>query len=410
MQGNERERILKLVENGTISAEDAIVLLEKLSNDQPNGDAVQPLNGSQNSSVHQPEEVEPIFLESKKETKEQANEEKKKTISFEDIFGKAFDSKDTNNRFDDIVNEMKKDFSELGTKISTIFNSTVSKIKGFESDVPFGEKIEFNNTYTYNADEVKGFELDLPNSKIDVQKATDAQITFDVTVKTTLQETAEETKSVFFENFVQLIDGKLHVKTLSKLSQVNITLYVPEKEYDLFFIRALNSDIKIHSLLVKVLKISLANGPIQLRHVQFQHADVTSKNGSIETRFVDGDDLEVETMNGRIYIEGDLKEVEAESINGHIVVTTTSEKAHKVKATTVAGTVELYLPKTVALDGKLTTNFGNIDLGIPDVSQKSDEDGLLQKVTHFDKEVENANILKVVGESKTGSLIVRYNP
>ena len=408
MQGNERERILKLVENGTISAEDAIVLLEKLSNDQLNGDAVQPLTGSQNSSV-QPEEVEPIFLE-KKETKEQVNEEQKKTISFEDIFGKAFDSKDTNNKFDEIVNELKKDLSEFGSKMSTIFNTTVSKIKGFESDVPFGEKIEFNNTYTYNVDEVKGIELDLPNSKIDVQKATDSQLTLEVTVKTTLQDNAEETKRVFFENFAELVDGKLHVKTPSKFSSVTITVYVPEKEYDIFFIRALNSDVKVHSLQVKILKIALANGPIQLRHVQFQHADVSSKNGSIETRFVNGDDLEVETMNGRIYIEGDLKEVEAESINGHIVVTTTSEKAHKVKAITVAGTLELYLPKMVALDGKLATNFGKIDLGISDVTQKLDDDSMLQKVTHFDKKLDDANILKVVGESKTGSIIVRYNP
>ena len=84
MQGNERERILKLVENGTISAEDAIVLLEKLSNDLPKEDAVQPLSGSENSSVHHPEEVEPIVLESKKETNEQENEEKKKTINFEE--------------------------------------------------------------------------------------------------------------------------------------------------------------------------------------------------------------------------------------------------------------------------------------------------------------------------------------
>ena len=139
-------------------------------------------------------------------------------------------------------------------------------------------------------------------------------VTLEVTVKSTLQETAEETKRAFFENFAQLIEGKLLVKTPSKLSQVQITLYVPEKEYDIFFIRALNSDVKVHSLQVKILKIALANGPIQLRHVQFQHADVSSKNGSIETRFVNGDDLEVETMNGRIYIEGDLKEVEAESI------------------------------------------------------------------------------------------------
>lgn len=410
MQGNERKRILTLVENGTISAEEAIVLLEKLEkgeDHQSNFD--QPLADSQNSTVQKHEEVEPIHTESMNQTTEEFKE-KKKTTGFEDFFEKAFNSNETNKKFDDIVNELKKDLSDFGNKMTTIFNSTLSKVKGFEADVPFGEKVEFKNNYAFNAEEVKGIELDLPNSKIDVQKATDDILTLDVTVKTTLQGTEDETKQAFFENFVELLDGKLHVKTISKLSQVQITVYVPEKEYDIFYVRSLNSDVKINSLHVKVLKVALANGPIQLRDVDFHHAELQSKNGSIETRFITGEDLEVETMNGRIFIEGELREVEAESINGHVVVTTTSDKAHKVKATTVAGAVELYLPKTVALDGKLTTNFGKIDLGLQDINQKLDDESLLQKVTHFDKALDDASLLKVVGESKTGSLIVRYNP
>jgi DUF4097 and DUF4098 domain-containing protein YvlB len=413
MEGNERKRILALVESGTITAEEAIKLFEKLEAESNVAPTIQAFTSSEEKPSNEQsstpnEKTEPHASSKTEETQE--NEEKKTTTGFEDLFNKAFGDKETNTKFDDVMNELKKDLSEFGTRMSSLFNTTFSKVKGFEADVPFGEKVEFKKSFAFKADEVSGIDFDLPNSKIEVQKATDELVTLEVSVKTKLVETEEETEKAFFEGFTEVIDGKLLVKTPSKFSQVQAILYVPEKAYDVFFVKALNSDVKVDALKAKVIKISLANGPIQVRHSKFLHADLSSKNGSIETRFVTGDDLEVETINGRIYIEGDLREVEAESINGHVVVTTTSEKAHKVKAATVAGTVELYIPKTVAIDGKLSTNFGKIDLGLNDVAEKQDEESILQKVTHFDKVLANAPLLKLVGESKTGSLIVRYNP
>ncbi len=403
MQENERKRILTLVENGTITAEEAIVLLEKLGKTESNVDS---------NSVELPQTLKTTEKTYEDTTSSSASEEpKKKSASgFEDIFGKAFNSKEGNGKVEDIVNELKKDLTEFGARMSTLFNTTFSKVKGFENDVPFGEKFEFKNNYAFNADEVKGLDIDVPNGKIEVFKTTEPFVTIDVTVKTTLQESEEKTKDQFLENFVRLFDGKLVIQTPSKFSQVQLKLGLPEKIFDILFIRSLNSKVEMDSVHAKILKVNLVNGSVNIRQVEFDHADLKTKNGSIETRFVKGEDLETETVNGRIYIEGDLKEVEAESVNGPVVITTTSEKARKVKATTLAGSVELYVPKTVSLDGKLLTNLGKIDLGLHDISDKSTDDAMLQKVTYFDKIIEDANVLKVVGESRTGTVLVRYNP
>jgi DUF4097 and DUF4098 domain-containing protein YvlB len=401
MQENERKRILTLVENGTITAEEAIVLLEKLGKTE---------STVQSNSIELPQVLKSTENEDTTSSANQEETKKKSTSGFEDIFGKAFNSKEANAKVEDIVNELKKDLTEFGSRMSTLFNTTFSKVKGFETDVPFGEKIEFKNNYAFNADEVKGLDIDVPNGKVEVFKTTEPFVTIDVTVKTTLQESEEKTKEQFLENFVKLADEKLIIQTVSKFSHVQLKLGLPEKMFDILFIRSLNSKVEMNSVSAKILKVNLMNGSVNIREAQFEHADLKTKNGSIETRFVQGDDLEVETVNGRIYIEGDLKEAEAESVNGHVVITTTSEKARKVKATTLAGTVELYVPKTVSLDGKLLTNLGKIDLGLQDISNKSTDDAMLQKVTYFDKVIEDANVLKVVGESRTGTVLVRYNP
>ena len=403
MQENERKRILTLVENGTITAEEAIGLLGKL------GKAEAPVNSN---SIELPQQVEPTQFEKTNDTTSSTNfeEKKKSTTGFEDIFGKAFNSKEASGKVDDIVNELKKDLTEFGARMSTILNTTFSKVKGFESDVPFGEKYEFKHNYAFNVEEVKGLDIDIPNGKIEVYKTTEPVVIMDLTVKTTLMESEEKTKEQFLENFAKLSDGKLVIQTNSKFSQVQLKLGLPEKMFDILFIRSLNSKVEMESISTKLLKVNLVNGSMNIRQAEFNSADLKTKNGSIETRFVQGEDLETETVNGRIYIEGNLKEVEAESVNGHIAVTMTSERARKIKATTLAGSVELYLPNTVGLDGKLLTNFGKIDLGLQDISNKSTEDAMLQKTTYFDKMVEDANVLKVVGESRTGTVLVRYNP
>ncbi len=79
-----------------------------------------------------------------------------------------------------------------------------------------------------------------------------------------------------------------------------------------------------------------------------------------------------------------------------------------MKARTVAGSVELYVPKDVSLDGQVISNFGRTDVGLPDVTTRLEEDQFLLKTLRFDKIIADAPVLKLVGESRTGTIIVRY--
>lgn len=396
---DERKRILKLVENGTISAEEAIELLEALSQSQQK----EPAQSTAPTVYTAPEQTtneEPSF------TFEE--EKKRKTTGFEDLFSKL-GNKDFNRKVDELMQELRHDLSEFSGRMMTMMNTTLSKVKDFDVDFPFGEKVEFTKSYAFNAEEVKGFEIDIPNGRVTVEKGTaDPNVVIEALVKTQKKVTDADTIEEFTDGFVELNDGKIEVATQSKLSHVALTIILPEKQYDVFIIRLLNGGITINDMEARLIKVKTYNGALKVENTAFDHANLQSANGAIEARGITGEDIEAETANGRIYIDGDVKEVEAESVNGHVVVTTTSEKAYKVKARTMAGSVELYIPKNVSLDGQVTSNLGRTDVGLADVAVRTGEGQFLQKTCYFNKMVEDAPLLKLVGEARTGSIIVRY--
>ena len=376
---NERERILKLLEDGKITADEAVKLLDVLA--KQNESTTQTLlNGTQGQQ-----------------------EEKRKSTSFEDFFGK-----DTNKKMDEFMNDLKEDLSQFSTRMVGLLNSTFSKVKEFDFDTPFGEKVEFDTVYAYPASEVSSFFVEIANGKVDVVKSAEDTVQVDVHVKTSAQGTPEETETKFTNDLVTLRDGKLEISSDNKFAEVKVRIAVAEKHYDVFVARLLSSSASIEGMDTKLIKIKTLNGLLRLENVTVDHAELKSANGAIEVRNIIGADIEAETVNGRIYIDGDVKEVEAESVNGHVVITTKSEQAHKIKARTVAGAVELYVPKTVALDGRVMSNFGKADVGLSDVVTKDEEEQFLLKTTHFTKQLEGASILKLVGESRTGTVLVRY--
>lgn len=395
---DERKRILKLVEAGTISAEEAIELLEALSQQKEPTQSTAPSVYSTPEQTTTNKEPEFVFEE----------EKKRKTTGFEDLFSKL-GNKDLNRKVDELMQELRHDLSEFSGRMMTMMNTTLSKVKDFDVEFPFGEKVEFSKSYAFNADEVRGFEIDIPNGRVTVERGSaEPNVLIEALVKTQKKETEYDTIEEFTDGFVELKDGKIEVATQSKLSHIALNIVLPEKQYDVFIIRLLNGGITVNDAEAKLLKVKTYNGTVKAENVVFDHANLQSANGAIEARGIQGDDIEAETANGRIYIDGDVKEVEAESVNGHVVVTTTSSKAYKVKARTVAGSVELYIPKDVALDGQVTSNLGRTDVGLTDVAIRTGEGQFLQKTCYFNKMIEDAPMLKLVGESRTGSIVVRY--
>lgn len=138
---NERKRILQLVENGTISADEAITLFEALSKQKESTQTVMPVSSKTQEDAPK---VEQIFEEVPKE-----DQTRRRTTGFEEIFGRAFSNKDANKKIDEFMSDLKEDLSQFSTRMTSLMNSTFTKIKDFDMEFPFGEKVEFDKIYAF---------------------------------------------------------------------------------------------------------------------------------------------------------------------------------------------------------------------------------------------------------------------
>lgn len=387
---NERQRILELVEKGTISAQEAITLLEAL--EQPSKSTQHVMNDVSNEGQHSQTEKESAFKdESPKSEQSQKDED----------FPKYFQEE---------MKDFRKDLSQIGSLFMDMMNTAVKKVKEFDVASPFGDKFEFTHTEEVAAEHVDKIIAELPNGNFSLETAEGDSFQVVCKVKAPLvNDSEEETRANFLEQFVVKEDGdSLRILSQLKLVQVNVKVLVPKDKLEKLSVRLMNGSVTLQDTDFEHLKVKTLNGAIKGSKFNFGKAEVDSSNGSIELTNVRGKDLEAETLNGRVYLDGALDEVEAKSVNGHVVVTTCSTNSSKIKAQTVAGAVELYVPRTISLSGKIVTNFGKVDVGIQDASKIESQDQFLSKVVRFDKEVENANRLFIEGESKTGAVLVRY--
>ncbi|MBS7345554.1 MAG: DUF4097 family beta strand repeat protein [Caryophanon sp.] len=376
---NERARILQLVENGTISAQEALTLLEALEN---------------------PKKVDPAMDQP---VSEQPTTEKPKAATwFDEAF---FDKKEGGaSPFD----TMQAEFSKVGTRFVDIISGALNRVKDF--DFPQVGATQFEHTYTFDSLTLQNIAIDVPHGSVTFEPTDLETITVKCDVKAGLRNEEEATlEETFLKRFVAEVDDTtLRLISDFKMMQVNMTIALPKKEYAELTLKLLNGTVKMHHVVANKIRVKTYNGSIIANGAAFTRFSAESSNGAIELKQLKGRDLEVETMNGRVYIDGVIEDIDAKSLNGNVTVATKTVFASKVKAETVAGNVELYIPRNMSLKGKVVSNLGKLDVRLDDVAKHEQEQQFLQKVTSFEKEVPQTQKLYIDGQTKAGTIIVQY--
>ncbi|MER2262417.1 MAG: DUF4097 family beta strand repeat-containing protein [Psychrobacillus sp.] len=366
----ERKRILDMVENGTITAQEALALLEEL--------------GKQATIVTP-------------QVNTQKFEEEKKTEHVKQ--GSA-----------DFIEDLKRDFTMVGDRFMQFMQGTVDKMKDFEFEMKFNDPVTFEEKFVKQDVQFDDISVNLTNGKVKIFPSEEPFAHATVKVKSFKNSTEEEARKRFQEEFIFTTEGnKLRVYSDMKTISVQVALFVPEKEYNHISARLFNGDFVAQNLEANTFKIKTTNGKVEVENSKFHRADIETVNGSVQLQQVEGDTVEVETMNGRIYVDGKLKEIEGSSVSGHVILTTKDKEARKIEGTAVAGTVEIYVPKDVSLKGEATTQLGRIDVQLTDVTQLNQSEQVLNKRVGFTKVVDSeGEPLRIYGDAKTGSVVVRY--
>lgn len=362
---DERKRILDMLENGQITAQEAMGLLDALS--------------KQNEQTHT------TFSGTSHDTKQ----------------------KDHSREF---IEDAKRDFTMIGERVMQMMQGTVEKIRQFDFENPFGEATSIKDHYSLEPESLRSITVDIANGKVEIYPHDEKGVKADVTVKSYRAMTEEELRQKLHTDFVfKEEDGRLRVFSDMKTIMVHMTLHVPKAHYDQLTVRLFNGDFTAGSFDAKHVKVKSTNGKVSLHHMEVEEVDVETVNGAVQLKDVNGEAVDVEAVNGRIYVEGKIRDLEASSVNGNLILTTKHASPRKLEGSALSGNVELYVPRHVALKGEASTQLGQLDVRLADVTQTHQSEQFMMKKVTFTKATDDqSSPLYVTGEAKTGAVVVRY--
>ncbi|MGJ7920229.1 DUF4097 family beta strand repeat-containing protein [Neobacillus sp. LXY-4] len=362
----ERKRILKMVEEGKISAEEALTLLNDLEN-----------------------------LEQEKEKKQEALVNELSTVvQFEE--GKKEEE------------SYQYKFQSLKDKIVDFVDSTFKKIKDFDLDLNFGPAVEISHIFQQGEVELRNIDIDIANGSVQFIPWDQGDVRIECSAKIYRAGTQDEARASFLKDVLFKAElGTLRFAAPPKWMKVDAVIYIPQVDYDKVRVRMFNGPIECENLKVKSLKVKTANGRISATGIEGIKMDAETANGKIKIENSSLKELEAETLNGAIQLKGDYSRLEIQSFNGNISCQLTGTQSEKVEAKTITGSIDLAIPAGLAVSGELKSNLGGFAVeldGIQIVSEKTD---MVQKSLTFKPVVADQPPFNLFADTKTGSISVK---
>lgn len=362
---NERKRILKLVEDGKITVEEALSLMEML-------------DGESKSAEGKKEDM----------IKELSTNVKFEEAKKEEPFNYTFHS--------------AKD------KIIDFVDTAFKKIKDFDLDFNFGQSVEITHIFQQVDVYLKDIDIDVANGAVKVLPWEQKDVRIECKAKVYRVETQEEARRNFLNDVVFAIDGqKLRFATQQKWMKLEAVIYVPQTEYDQIRIRMFNGSIESQQLNVETYKVKTANGKIIFQDIQSKYTEAETANGQITVQRGIVDHLEAESLNGAITIDGDYRKIDLQSFNGDVFCSINGDRCEFLETKVVTGGIELLLPQQAAVNGQLKTNLGGLHVNLDGIQIIEDKSDVIQKVLRFRSVNDPDNGLKIMADTKTGSIHVK---
>lgn len=358
----ERKRILKMVEEGKLSAAEALLLINKLE-----------------------------------EEYEQKKADKLTELSVEVL----------------TTSEQKKDKGKKSTKVSgfahklmDLVETAVKKVKDLDFDFHLGQSVSFSHIFQLQMADVNELYVHIVNGSVNIQPWEEEDIRVECDIKAFNTEDMESAREMFLQNTQCQIEGNRFVFfTDKKMLKVSITLYVPNKMYTQYKIKLFNGPIRGEQLKVENLKAKTANGVISFKNIEGKNAEVETANGQIKLNQFSFEKVELETINGLIDVNGIAEKMDVQSFNGNLLLTISDTSIHTLYAKTTTGNIDFKIPEQLMTNGEFKTHLGSFNFDEEKVSILKERNDVLQKELSFQTKGEGK--LMLFAESKTGSISLK---
>lgn len=363
---DQKKRVLKLVEEGKLSAEEALTLLE----------------GLENESLEKEHHAEKLFTELS--TDVQAGQEQKHD-----------------------TNESDK-HSSTKTKIFDFIDSAVKKIKDLDLDFNFGHATPISHIFQHQDVFLRNIDLDVANGSVQLIPWDERDVRVECNAKVYRVESQTLARETFLQDVLFSIEsGKLRFSVQKKQMKVNAVVYVPKESYEFIKIRMFNGPIMGENLDVKDFRAKTANGKISINGITSNIAECETANGHIKITNGHINDLEAETINGTIRYQGTLEKLDMQSFNGNIDCELFDDRLQTAFIKTTAGNVTVFLPTPVNIDGEFKSNLGAFTCDFEGKTVLEEKKEVVQKLLRFKVDQQAPKHLNLYVDSKAGSIKLR---
>lgn len=365
----ERTRILKLVEEGKLTAEEAIILLESLEKDK---------------------------------REEKAREEEMVTAISTEVIQEQQSGQSSQS-------SSAKQSTSFKNNILDFVESALQKIKDFDLDFNFGSSVTIQHIFQQSSPYIQDIDIDVANGQVKVLPWNERDVKIECEAKVYHADNQEEARKSFLQEVLFSIDsGKLRFSVQKKQLKVNATIYVPEAEYDKLSVRMFNGPINGEALQVKTVKLKSANGSITIDRLRSDEVEIETANGHIKLSGCYAKEVEAETINGLIEVTGQVEKLDVQSFNGNIVGDISNSTPRSIMAKTKTGSIDLFIPTKQAIEGELKTNLGSFTCEVPGMDIVEEKNEVVQKSLHFKANKGEATTpLYILAETKTGSILIK---
>ncbi|MBM7551391.1 DUF4097 family beta strand repeat-containing protein [Thalassobacillus pellis] len=293
-------------------------------------------------------------------------------------------------------------------KLFGYMEQAFTKLKTADLDLNFGEYTVVSHIFQNEGDPFDNIAVSVPNGSLEVKSWKEPSVRLECEAKVYQTEDSNKARQQFLNDVdFKVADESLHFALTSKKMKVDITLYVPEQQYQRLFVKLFNGSITAENLSVRDSDLKTTNGSILLDSMTGQNADTETSNGSVQVRKSALENIEADTVNGSVKLSGDFGKVDASAITGSVTCEYYGGKAHTGFFQTTTGSVKVHLPHNVKVDGKLKTSMGSLNCNMDNAKIYKEKKEMVKKELSFTINETHENVYHLEAETKTGSVTVQ---
>lgn len=387
----ERKMVLKMIEDGKITAEEGSQLLEALKDDST-GEVKEDISKVKDAKEAQ----EASFDTDSKATSDEARPED------------GYVSKDVNWDAEGGFRRAEEKVETFASRFSDFIEDAVYKIKEFDLDFNFGNSIEVQHIFHHSGAHIEEARVHVENGNVEFLPWDGNDVRVECNVKVYKVQDAEEARRTFLNNVTfEVSDDKLTLESKKKTMKVNTVVRVPRAELEKTKIYAFNGKITGERVSAEKIEMQTVNGRIQFDYLHADKAKLETVNGTISVHYLDAEKADIKTVNGTVTVNSARGDADAETLNGTIHFGLTDPTFARAYLKSTTGSVHVSVPTRMKTEGVLKSTIGNIDCDLPKMTIIDEKRDFASKRVSFISNKNGDRQLYLEVEATTGSIHVK---